>query len=312
MAILCYPSTGRNVYKVRFFFADAKKLSSNVQNSKNSFLYCQELVRKHDYENFIATLLLPPGPRQSTIAVRAFNVSVAQVQDQVSQGLIGQMRMKFWSDTLEAIYQDAPPAQLVALQLHEAVRQHKLSKRWFQRLISSRENHLSSKSFQSLSNLEDYAEHSASSILYLTLESLNVRTIESDHAASHIGRAQGIVTFLRAIPYNSRRQQVYVPIDLLVQHKVSQNDILKGIDDKRMKDLIFDVASSANAHIEKAKTIMPKMSSEARLALIPLLSVVSYLEQLRKVDFNVFDSRLSQRNPLLPWKMWWNKFRGKI
>ncbi|XP_032794205.2 NADH dehydrogenase (ubiquinone) complex I, assembly factor 6 isoform X2 [Daphnia magna] len=287
MAILCYPSTGRNVYKVRFFFADAKKLSSNVQNSKNSFLYCQELVRKHDYENFIATLLLPPGPRQSTIAVRAFNVSVAQVQDQVSQGLIGQMRMKFWSDTLEAIYQDAPPAQLVALQLHEAVRQHKLSKRWFQRLISSRENHLSSKSFQSLSNLEDYAEHSASSILYLTLESLNVRTIESDHAASHIGRAQ-------------------------VQHKVSQNDILKGIDDKRMKDLIFDVASSANAHIEKAKTIMPKMSSEARLALIPLLSVVSYLEQLRKVDFNVFDSRLSQRNPLLPWKMWWNKFRGKI
>ncbi|KZS13440.1 UPF0551 protein [Daphnia magna] len=287
MAILCYPSTGRNVYKVRFFFADAKKLSSNAQNSKNSFLYCQELVRKHDYENFIATLLLPPGPRQSTIAVRAFNVSVAQVQDQVSQGLIGQMRMKFWSDTLEAIYQDAPPAQLVALQLHEAVRQHKLSKRWFQRLISSRENHLSSKSFQSLSNLEDYAEHSASSILYLTLESLNVRTIESDHAASHIGRAQ-------------------------VQHKVSQNDILKGIDDKRMKDLIFDVASSANAHIEKAKTIMPKMSSEARLALIPLLSVVSYLEQLRKVDFNVFDSRLSQRNPLLPWKMWWNKFRGKI
>lgn len=214
------------------------------------------MCRKHDYENFIATLLLPPGPRQSTIAVRAFNVSVAQVQDQVSQGLIGQMRMKFWSDTLEAIYQDAPPAQLVALQLHEAVRQHKLSKRWFQRLISSRENHLSSKSFQSLSNLEDYAEHSASSILYLTLESLNVRTIESDHAASHIGRAQGIVTFLRAIPYNSRRQQVYVPIDLLVQHKVSQNDILKGIDDKRMKDLIFDVASSANAHIEKVTGLL--------------------------------------------------------
>ncbi|XP_059350187.1 NADH dehydrogenase (ubiquinone) complex I, assembly factor 6-like isoform X2 [Daphnia carinata] len=287
MAILCYPSFGRNVYKVRFFFADAKKLSSDVQSSKNSFLYCQELVRKHDYENFIAALLLPPGPRQSTIAVRAFNISVAQVQDQVSQGLIGQMRMKFWSDTLEAIYQDAPPAQLVALQLHEAVRRHKLSKRWLKRLISSRENHLTSKAFQSLSAVEDYAEHSVSSVLYLTLESLNVRTLDGDHAASHVGRAQ-------------------------VQHKVSQNDILKGIDDKRMKDLIFDVASSANAHIEKARTIMPKMTSEGRVALIPLLTVVSYLEQLRKADFNVFDAQLSQRNPLLPWKMWWNKFRGKI
>jgi NADH dehydrogenase [ubiquinone] 1 alpha subcomplex assembly factor 6 len=53
--------------------------------------------------------------------VRAFNVSLAQVQDQVSQGTIGQMRMKFWSETLEAVYQNTPPAQLVALQLYEAI-----------------------------------------------------------------------------------------------------------------------------------------------------------------------------------------------
>lgn len=199
----------------------------------------------------MAALLLPSGPRESTIAVRAFNVSVAQVQDQVSQGMIGQMRMKFWSDTLDAVYQNAPPAQLVAQQLHEAVQRHKLSKRWFQRLISSRENNLTSKSFESLSALDNYAEYSASSVLYLTLESLNIRTVDADHAASHVGRAQGIVTLLRAIPYNAKRQQVYVPIELLVKHKVSQNDFIRGIEDTKMKDLIFDVASTANSHIEK-------------------------------------------------------------
>lgn len=198
---------------------------------------------------------MPQGSRKSTIAVRAFNVSLAQVQDQVSQGTIGQMRMKFWSETLEAVYQNTPPAQLVALQLHEAVQRSNLSKRWLQRLISSREDHLSSKAFQSLSKVEDYAEHSVSSVLYLTLETLNIRKVESDHAASHIGRAQGLVTLLRAIPYNSRRQQVYVPLDLLVQHKVSQNDFLRGSDDKKMKDLIFDVASSANAHIQKVMSV---------------------------------------------------------
>jgi len=48
--------------------------------------------RKHDYENFLASLILPIGARESVIAVRAFNVSVAQVEDQVSQGTIGQMR----------------------------------------------------------------------------------------------------------------------------------------------------------------------------------------------------------------------------
>ncbi|XP_046463492.1 NADH dehydrogenase (ubiquinone) complex I, assembly factor 6-like [Daphnia pulex] len=312
MAVLSGLSIERNVYKIRSIFFVARKLSSKVQTSKNSFLYCQELVRKHDYENFLAALLLPPASRQSTIAVRAFNVSLAQVQDQVSQGTIGQMRMKFWSETLEAVYQNTPPAQLVALQLYEAVQRHNLSKRWLQRLISSRENHLSSKAFQSLSKVEDYAEHSVSSVLYLTLESLNIRKVDSDHAASHIGRAQGLVTLLRAIPYNSKRQQVYVPLDLLVQHKVSQNDFLRGSDDKKVKDLIFDVASTANAHIQKARTIIPKVPSEAKIALMPLISVDSYLDQLRAADFNVFDPKLSQRNNLLPWKLWWNKFRGKI
>lgn len=207
--------------------------------------------RKHDYENFLATLLLPPGARESTIAIRAFNVSVAQVQDQVSQGTIGQMRMKFWADALEGVYQNAPPAQPVVIQLGKAVSKHKLTKQWLQRLVTSREDHLLAKSFGTVAEVEDYAEKSTSSVLYLTLECLGVKNVHADHAASHIGRAQGLVTLLRALPYDSQKSRVYIPLDLLVQHKVSQNDLLRGSTEKKVKDLVFDLASTANAHIEK-------------------------------------------------------------
>lgn len=199
----------------------------------------------------MAALLLPSGARESTITVRAFNVSVAQVQDQISQNVIGQMRMKFWMDALDNIYQDAPPAQPVTVQLHKAIRQHKLSKRWLQRLVSSREESLTLKSFPSLSALETYAENSVSSVLYLTLETLNQRDVHADHAASHIGRAQGIVTLLRAIPFNAQRNRVYIPTDLLLKYKVSQNEILRGSNEQKVRDLIFDIASTAHAHIEK-------------------------------------------------------------
>ena len=283
----------------------------------------------------MAALLLPAGPREAVIAIRAFNVSVAQVQDQVSQGMIGQMRMKFWSDTLDSVYLNTPPAQLVAVQLHKSLKHHKLSKRWFQRLVSSREDQLNTKSYKSLADLEQYSENSVSPVLYLTLECLSIKSLDADHAASHIGRAQGLVTFLRAIPYNSRKQQVYVPTDLLIQHKVSQNDFLRGAVHSKVKDLIFDVAANANTHIEKvqlfisttisaariftnrqliqqARTILPKLPADAKLGLMPLVSVVSYMDQLRRADFNVFDPKLQQRNNLLPMKLWWHKFRGKI
>lgn len=43
---------------------------------------------------------------------------------------------------------------------------------------------------------------------------LGVKDIHADHAASHIGKAQGIVTCLRATPYHCTRQKVFLPMDI--------------------------------------------------------------------------------------------------
>lgn len=74
--------------------------------------------RQHDYENFLCTLLLPSHSRTSAFAIRAFNIEVAKVQDQVSDPHIGQMRMKFWEETVDKIYVDHAPSHPVAVELH--------------------------------------------------------------------------------------------------------------------------------------------------------------------------------------------------
>jgi len=134
-----------------------------------------------------------------------------------------------------------------------------LTKRWLQRLINSREEHLSIKSFESVAALETYAENSVSSVLYLTLECLSIKNVHADHAASHIGRAQGLATLLRAIPYQAQRNKVYIPLELLVKYKVSQNELIRGSNEKKIKDLVFDLASTANAHVEKVGSRVEKL-----------------------------------------------------
>jgi hypothetical protein len=57
---------------------------------------------------------------------------------------------------------------------------------------------------------------------------------------------------------------------------------------------------------------MPQVPREAKIALLPTVSVVAYLDRLRRADFNAFDSNLQRRNTLLPWLLWWNRFRGKF
>lgn len=46
---------------------------------------------------------------------------------------------------------------------------------------------------------------------------LGVKDLHADHAASHIGKAQGIVTCLRATPYHGSQRKVFLPMDVCVQ-----------------------------------------------------------------------------------------------
>ena len=55
---------------------------------------------------------------------------------------------------------------------------------------------------ENLDDIEEYAELGHSSILYLLLESMGVRDDNSKIVASHVGCCSGIMTLLRAMPYN--------------------------------------------------------------------------------------------------------------
>lgn len=68
-------------------------------------------------------------------------------------------------------------------------------------VICIREDHTPQKAWLHIS------KHTVSAIL-------GVRDIHADHAASHIGKAQGIVTCLRATPYHCSRQKVFLPMDI--------------------------------------------------------------------------------------------------
>ncbi|XP_064640795.1 NADH dehydrogenase (ubiquinone) complex I, assembly factor 6-like isoform X2 [Lineus longissimus] len=254
--------------------------------------YCMDTVRKYDYESFLCSLLLPSSARTSAFAVRAFNVDVAQIRDMVSDKNIGYMRMHFWKDSLEGIYKDVPPRSPVGLELHKAVKRHGLSKHWLKRIIEGRTENLSDQQFRSMKDMEDYAEQTVSSLYYLLLEILGIKNVNADHAASHIGKAQGLVTQLRAVPFNAGRQRVYLPLELMLLHDVSQEEVIRGSTEQKMKDVAYDIAGNAHQHLDKA-------------------SIRNYLKILQQVDFNVFDSKLQQRNHWLPISLWMQRMRGK-
>lgn len=46
---------------------------------------------------------------------------------------------------------------------------------------------------------------------------VGVKDVQADHAASHLGKAIGVVTLLRATPFHGSRGKVYIPSDVMIK-----------------------------------------------------------------------------------------------
>ncbi|XP_075405585.1 NADH dehydrogenase (ubiquinone) complex I, assembly factor 6 isoform X2 [Tenrec ecaudatus] len=260
--------------------------------ASGSDLYCLELLRRRDYESYLCSLLLPAESRRAAFALRAFNVELAQVKDSVSEKPIGLMRMQFWKTTVEDLYQDKPPHQPVALEL------------W-------KEKNLDDKVYRNIQELETYAENTQSSLLYLTLEILGIKDLHADHAASHIGKAQGIVTCLRATPYHGSRRKVFLPMDICMLHGVSQEDFIRKNQSKNVRDVIYDIASQAHLHLKHARSFHRNVPVKALPAFLQTVALEDYLKKIQRVDFDIFHPTLQQKNTLLPLSLYIQSWRKR-
>ena len=168
------------------------------------------------------------------------------------------MRLKFWEDALDKLYDKKSPKlpeHPVIQELKLAIDSKKLTKRYFERLITARK--IPNLSFVTVKQLENYSEESVSSVNYLILELLDVRNVNADHAASHLGKAQGIANMLRSIyGIGGRKQHLPIPQEILMKHGVSQERFFRGKEnDKGIEEVVFEIATTAHQHLEKVDSL---------------------------------------------------------
>lgn len=170
------------------------------------------------------------------------------------------MRLKFWEDTIVTLFDKnakSVPDHPVVKELKLAVDHHKLTKRYFDRLITARQR--PNVNFLTIKDLENYAEESVSCVNYLVLEILGVKNVNADHAISHLGKAQGIVNLLRSIySQPGRSQHIPIPQEILLKHGVSQERFYRSKkDDKGVEEIVFEIATLAHQHLEKVSPLLP-------------------------------------------------------
>ncbi|EDW00218.1 NADH dehydrogenase (ubiquinone) complex I, assembly factor 6 homolog [Drosophila grimshawi] len=287
------------------------------REDKFSAKYCMGLVEKYDYENYLSTLLLPKELRPAAFALRAFNVEISRsVSAQLTEPQIAKLRLKFWYDSIDKCFEPESSKsyvkdQPVLRELRRTVGTTKLNKLYLRRLVTARERP-SNQAFETLRELEDYADQTCSSLLHLLVQLSGVQDLQVDHAASHIGKAQGIAMLIRAIPHAGRQQAVCVPLEILMRHGVSQERILRSEhNDKGVEECIFEVASASSTHLKLARQLSPQVPKLVRKIFLPAVATDGYLERLRRARFLLTHPSCIKRDTMLPARLFWKTLFSK-
>src|SRR5204862_131662 len=98
------------------------------------------LVRRHDRNRYQTALFAPAGRREALFALYAFNHEIARVRESVTQPMLGQIRLQWWREVIDGAYAGAAPRRHeVAEPLTAAIRDFRLSRGHFDRIIDARE-----------------------------------------------------------------------------------------------------------------------------------------------------------------------------
>ncbi|GAB4819973.1 hypothetical protein N2152v2_007019 [Parachlorella kessleri] len=231
--------------------------------------------------------------RAPILALRAFNVETALIGDHAKSEMLVLTRCQWWRDAVNACYKGNPPDQPVARALYEVLQQRPLTRYRLQRMITTREEDLTSKEPPaSMRALEEYGEGTVGQLLLLQLEAAGLEGPEAEEAALHLGKAVGIANLLRGTRYHAEKGMVYLPRDQCGLAGVDARDILRNKDSQALREVTRAVAADAKLHLEEARSLAGQLPPTARQLLLPAVGADMYLQALLAKDCNLLDQDL--------------------
>src|SRR5262249_55192448 len=136
------------------------------------YAHCEDLIRRHDKDRFLADLLLPAAARRHAQALHAFSFEIARVREAVSEPLPGELRHQWWRDVLAGEARGDAAANPVAAALLDTRDRFRLPNERLAALIDARSFDLYDEAMPDFAALEAYGRDTSSALFVLVADIL--------------------------------------------------------------------------------------------------------------------------------------------
>ena len=256
--------------------------------NKAALSYCGCEVRDHDHDRYLTALFAPAGHREAIFALYAFNVEVARTREAVSEPILGQIRLQWWREAVDGIYQGSVREHPVVEGLRDAVRSHDLDPAQFATLLDARAADLDETPPANLAALEAYAGATSGTLSALAMAVLGFADGAPSRAAHMVGTAWALIGLMRAVGFHAQAQRLYLPSDLLRGHSVDRRALFDLKPSPALNQVVRDVSLRAADLLAEARHLKGEVPRAARCGLLLASLADRYLGELSRAGYDPF------------------------
>jgi 15-cis-phytoene synthase len=268
------------------------------------YAFCETALREKDRDSWLAALFAPAARRKYLHAVRAFVGEVAEAREKVTQPLLGEMRLRWWADTIEQESHDGANAHPVADALSDTIAQNNLDRGQFQDFLDARIADFYDDRIESTPALLEYCSKAEALPLRWCAQCLGAELDPQTRAALEAaGAALGVTRILWGLPRQTGAR-AFVPADVLARYGVPAEDVDNARDSEPLRAALAELRALARANLQAARAAAPALDEAARTALLFAAIAPLYLERMESSDYQPFQPRPAPPAWRRQWRLW--------
>lgn len=226
--------------------------------------YCQQKTRESGSSFTLSFLCLSAERRAAMTALYAFCREVDDVVDECSDYQIAQTKLTWWRQEIHRLFHESPQHP-VTKALHPFLSRFGLQESHFLDIINGMELDTQYNRYADQDQLQHYCYRVASVVGILSAHIFGFTQAATLNYAHDLGMAFQLTNIIRDVGEDARRGRIYIPLDQLAAHGVSEDALLHSQASAATEALLRSMIAQAEAFYDSALAQLPAEDRRAQL-----------------------------------------------
>lgn len=280
--------------------------------------YCFDQVRHGDRDRYMTLLFASSESRGDLAAIAAFNLELARTREQVSESLLGHIRLQWWREVVEEIRGGGAVRQhQVALALAAATRARTLDTDRMLAMIDARDSELASDGSPCMAEFQARADATAGNVLFLSLQATGADLADAGLAEGvrRIGRAYAAVGIARSVARDAQTRMIRLPGEALAAAGVDVDRLFALKAQPELSECVRGLMADADRALAEARAALSRATARGRMSRPLILTgrlAALHLERLRRAAYDPFHTSVTAEHPMDVWRLLWSHLTGRF